>query len=260
MKRIIAMLTIVAALGVSHVALADVTIEMTHDGETQLLLVSETAIAAGTPEGKMIFDGKKEIMWVINEKEGTYQEITKKDLEKINEQMGDAKAQMEEKLKDLPPEQRAMVEKMMSGESMPGMPEMEVKRTVKALGQSKKVNDFKTSGYEVYENGVLVEEVWSASPGALDLGPEDFGAFKLMAEFMSTAAPGMEDFMGRFAKDMTETEEGEVPGFPVLTIEKNEGGEEIGRSELVRAEKGEIDPTSFELPDGLEKQKIEFGP
>lgn len=234
-------------------ASADVTIEMRHNDSPQVLFIAEDALCVEHPEGMMIFHAKKEVLWAVDAANESYHEITKEDLQKMGDQLAAMKTQMEESMKDMPPEQRAMVEKMMSGK-LPGGTPAEKEVTIKSLDAKKEINGFKTEGYEVYQEGVLREEVWTASPKALGLKLEDFEIFKKFSDFIGTGIPGMEDLVNSFAKDFNEPDADQVPGFPVLTIGKDAGGKEQDRTELVKAEKGKIDPAKFELPEGLEKQ------
>ena len=240
---------------VLQVACADVTIEMKHNETPQVLYVAEHKVCFDSPEGGMIFRGDKEKLWTIDGEQKSFQEITKEDLQEMNDQMAAAKSNMEAAMKEMPPEQRAAVEKAMSGR-LPSMAQ-QTERTVKPLGQKKVVNGFETAGYAVYRGGVLEEEVWAASPKALDLGAGDFAAFKELADFFGAGIPGMDDLVGRFAKDFDEPAENQVPGFPVLTIGKDPSGKEIWRSELIKVVEGTIDPSRFELPKGFKNESAE---
>ena len=82
------------------------------------------AEAAG-PNGQpmsMIFDGTKQVMWLVDTNRKTYSELTKADVDAMGGQMSAAMAQMEAAMRGMPPEQRAQMEAMMRGRGMPGMP------------------------------------------------------------------------------------------------------------------------------------------
>jgi len=240
---------------VCQLASADVTIEMKHNDQTQILYVAEHKVSFDLPEGTMIFRGDKEVLWAIDKNDKSYQEITKADLAEMGDQMSAAKSQMEAAMKEMTPEQRAAIEKAMAGKLSSSAAQTE--RTVKALGAKKVVNGFETAGYAVYHEGALEEEVWVASPKALKLSGEDLAAFKELAEFFGTGIPGMDDLMARFAKDFEKPAENEIPGFPVLTIRKDASGNETWRSELVKVEEGTIAPSRFELPKGLKNESAD---
>ena len=55
----------------------------------------------------MIFDGTAQVMRTIDDEAKTYTEMTKADVEKLSGQMSGAMAQMQEQMKNMPPEARA---------------------------------------------------------------------------------------------------------------------------------------------------------
>ncbi len=67
-----------------------------------------------------VFDGTKQIMWMINYDKKTYSEITKDDADRLGGQMSDAMGKMQAQMQAMPPEQRARIEAMMKGRMPPG--------------------------------------------------------------------------------------------------------------------------------------------
>ncbi|MDZ7379223.1 MAG: DUF3617 domain-containing protein, partial [candidate division KSB1 bacterium] len=61
----------------------------------------------------VIFRQDKERFWIINNKDKTYREITKQEVQTIKAQIDSAMAMMQEQMKNLPPEQRKMMEQRM---------------------------------------------------------------------------------------------------------------------------------------------------
>jgi len=231
-------------------ARADMTIEMKHNGTPQNIQVTDDKISMGMEDRGVIFRGDKNVLWIIDTPQKTYTEMTEEDARAMGEKVNDAMAQMKEAMKNMPPEQRAMMEKMMSGK----MAQLkESKRTVTPLHQEKTINGFKCSGYKVEGEGDELE-VWSADPKELKIKPEDMSAFKDFAAFMQSALPGMEQ-ISDLVKDFDHPREDQVPGFPVLTIAKNKDGSEAWRNELVQVDHDKIPASAFELPEGLTKTK-----
>ena len=62
----------------------------------------------------VVFDSGKQALYIINPEAKTYSELTKADADRMGGQINDAMAQMQAQLANMPPEQRAMVEKMMA--------------------------------------------------------------------------------------------------------------------------------------------------
>src|SRR5262249_23491001 len=61
----------------------------------------------------IMFDSTRQVMTVITDANQSYMELTKADLETLAAQMSGAMAQMQDMIKNLPPEQRAKYEAMM---------------------------------------------------------------------------------------------------------------------------------------------------
>jgi hypothetical protein len=255
MKRIAFSLVLVALLlGGVVPARADVTIQMKHNTEPQTLYVAPHAFQTATDGGKMIFRGDQKLLWMVDDKEKKYTELTEADAKAMGAKLGEAMAQMQEALKNAPPAQRAMMEKMMKGQ-MAGMTPKE--RTVKAMGQTKTINGFECAGYTVSVSDGSSTEVWAAEPKAIHLDPKDISVWKDFAEFMKAMLPGVDQFKD-LIKDYDNPGKDQVPGFPVLSIQRDKAGKEIWRSELVSVEKGSIPAEKFEVPAGFKKDKAKL--
>ena len=83
---------------------------------------TESSDQSGT-QSIMIFDGAKKVLTTIDVGKKTYREMTEADVEKLAAQMSGAMTQLQEQMKNMPPEQRAMMEKMSGrmGGAMAGM-------------------------------------------------------------------------------------------------------------------------------------------
>ncbi len=256
MKRLSVALLFAAGLCLAQgAARGDVTIEMKHNGEPQEVFLAEHMFSASTHDGGMIFRGDKKLLWAIDTKDKKYSEITEEDAKALGAKVTEAMAQMQEAMKNVPPEQRAMMEKMLAGK-MPGM--KETKRTVKPLGQSKEVNGFACAGYVVTTDDGSTTEIWAADPKAIHLEIKEIAVFKEFADFMKTMLPGLDQFKDMI-KDYEHPREDEVPGFPVLTIHKDKNGKEDWRTELVKIDSGAVAAEKFEVPSGFKKEKAAFG-
>ena len=251
MRNILVLLVAALLSGAATVpALADLTIEMKTDQGEQTLQVTSHQLAVQTRGQDVIFRGDKQVLWIVDPAEKSYTEMTEKDAEAMAAKVNDAMAQLKEAMKNVPPEQRAMMEKMMSGK-MTHLAKSE--RTVKPLDEKKTINGFDCSGYNVItDQGVT--EVWAADPAALKIKPEDLSVFKDLAQFMKSALPGMDQFTD-LAKDFEHPGKDQVPGFPVLTIGRDKDGKELYRAELIKVDHGTVPESVFDLPEGLTKKK-----
>jgi hypothetical protein len=250
MKKLAVFLIGSFLLGSGGAATADVTVEMKQNEQPMTLYATEDRMATESGQGGMIFLGPEKILRMINSEKKKYTEITEADAKAMAEKI----AQAQRAMASLPP---ALREKMAG--AMKGMGGAPAPRTVKPLHQSKTINGFPTDGYVVTVEGAKGEtEIWATAPGKLGVKATDLTVFKAMAEFMQQMIPGLES-MKDLIKDYDHPEPDQVPGFPVLTIQKDEGGKEIWRSELVRVDHGAVPGEKFAVPAGYKQEKLNLG-
>ena len=101
-----------------------------------------------------IIRSDKEVMYMVNPKDKTYSEITFKEIEAQLAKAGEQMKEMQEKLKDMPPEQRKMMEGMMGG--MMGEKEYQLKKT----GERKKVARYSCEKVLMMEGDKEAAEFW----------------------------------------------------------------------------------------------------
>jgi hypothetical protein len=230
-------------------ARADVTIEMRQDGKPLVTYVSQHKLASSSEAGGMIFLADEKVLRLIDAGRKRYTEMTAADAAALGEQM----AAMQQRVQNMPPQIR---------ERMPGMANMPGaggKRTVRALGETRKIRDFDATGYVVTTEGTKGEtEVWTTDPQNLGIQSVDFAVFRELAAFMRTMVPGLE-VMREMIKNYEQPGPGEVPGFPVLTIRRDENGGERSRTELIKCDRGSIPGDKFKVPAGFKKQDMDLG-
>jgi hypothetical protein len=266
-----------AALAVIAVsaARADLTIQMKADtlSLTTSLTSDKLRLDMGTQES-MIYRGDQQLMWMITPATGSYIEMTQEDLQSAGDQAAnmqsqlkqmmknmtpDQKKQMEEAMKNMPPEQRKAMEKMLQEPAeKPAVPE-KVQRTVKPTGEKKTINGFECAEYTVTSSDGMNADVWTANLKTIGIDPKELAALKGFGDFLSTAMPrgGSLDNSMLF-RDYEHPGPDDVPGIPILSIVKQEGGKE-GRFEIVRIDKGTVAADRFNPPEGLKKAESPFG-
>ena len=214
----------------------------------------------------MIFRGDKQTMWIVAPDQRTYQELTKEQIDRFGEQMGgkmaEMRKQMEEQLKNMPPERRAMIEKMMKSR-MGGMP-MAAPATSKTeyslVASDQQINQWTADKYEGVRDGEKQREMWTVPPDGIGLEASDFEVMTQMAEFVkgfSKFGGGQADQQSLFRVGGGEGKDQDFSGVPVRQIEY-QGGRPSSRSELKEARREDFDSTLFEVPAGFKKQQM-FG-
>jgi hypothetical protein len=198
---------------------------------------AENPGAANRPS-TVIIDAAGKRFLMINETEKTYFEMTEAEMKA-------RRAEMEEKVKSLPPEQRKRIEQMMGGAPGEKSPELKFERT----GEKKTVNGFDCDVYHVLDGSTPKEEDCLAPWSAKMLQRSDFAGLRKFAEEMAKDAgvAGRQMFQ-QFDK---------YPGFPVLRHPLEPGQHED--EELKSVKRGSIPAAMFAVPAGFTKKESPMG-
>jgi hypothetical protein len=204
--------------------------------------------ADGHPTRTTIFDAEKQVMWIVQPDKKTYNELTREDFERLYGQFSAMAAQMQERMKNLPPEQRAKLEKAMQGR---GMAVPASKPEFHKTG-SDHVGKWACDVYEQMENGAKSEEVCAASMAQLGLTPADLNVVTQLQNLFKHMLPPA---LGNRAFALGDAE---MQGFPGIAIRRvsYSGGHEQTREEMVDLTHGAIPDAAFVLPEGFTKKPM----
>ena len=198
----------------------------------------------------IIFDGAKQTLIIVNDTQKTYSEMTKADVDRIGGQMSAAMAQMQEQMKNMPPEQRERIQAMMGGRGMPGA--AAPKTTYKKVGTDT-VGKWTCEKYEGYQDEKKVSEMCTVDPKALGFTAADFQVTKQLAEFFSKLMPQSADRI--FA--IGSPEQQGYSGVPVRHVTRT--GAQRVTSELVDVKRESFPESTFAVPAGYTKTEGMFG-
>lgn len=196
----------------------------------------------------VIFDGQKQILYVVDNARKTYMEITKADLTQLQGQMQAMMSQMQAALEKVPPAQRAQMEALMKGR-LGGMGGAPAKIESKRAGTDK-VGRWACDKYEVLSNGQKVSDVCTVNPSALGVTVKDFEVTRQLAELAAGIAPQM---AAQISVVGTPERQG-FAGFPVRTIFY--AGANTTTTELVEASRQTFADSLFVVPAGFTKQSM----
>ncbi len=217
-----------------------------------LVLSSENNHRQGT-----VFLGDSGVMRLIDFDKKTYREMTKQDFEQMGSQVNDAMAQakkmMEERMKDMPPEQRQMMEQMMKqrlGQAPMAQPKP-VETVYTRTSSGKSISPWTCDTYEGHQNGEKRWEVCAADWGQLDLSPADFEVFQKMAELFKSIVPQGADQLFQVGSGDWQQRQG-YPGVPVLRIAYRNGAPYM-EYRLTELSRKTFDDSLFEVPSGFQK-------
>ncbi len=219
-------------------------------------------IAAGKTKqpGDVIYRGESREMMIVDHDDKSYTVIDQEAIEQLAGQVGQMAAQLQEALKNVPAEQRAMVEKMMR-ERMPAEAPARLAATVRRTGEHGEKAGYPCVKYEVLRGDRLVQELWVTDWDRVEGGEqvrqlfgELAGFFKQMMDAFASAAGDLGGMVGGLGDSVLEVMD-EIDGFPVLTRELD-GGELESESILRSASRRTLDPAEFEPPAGYKRRSM----
>jgi hypothetical protein len=201
----------------------------------------------------VLFDGDKQILYMINPGAKTYSEMTKADVDAAGAQLGGAMAEMQKALEGMPPAQRAQMEAMMKGR-MGGLPGAGgAAKTEYRRGGTSKVSKWTCDVYEGFQNNAKTGEVCTVSPSALGFTPADFEVSRQLAAFMRGLIPQGADQVFQTGRVQDQGYDG-VPVRRVTTI----AGRQI-TTELTSVARQTFPDSAFAIPDGFTKTTSPLG-
>jgi hypothetical protein len=205
------------------------------------------------PKGEtliVIFDGPQQILRTISVDRKSYTEMTKADADRMGAQVTMAMDAMKEKMAQLPPEQRAKMEAMMTkfGVMGPTAQAAATRPDYRRAGTDK-VGNWTCDKYEGFRNGEKVSEVCTVDPKALGLTAADFEISKQVAAFFQKLLPqGEEQFVG-----IGTVEAQGFAGIPLRRIRYRAGKAEL-TSEVTEVTRQTFAESSYDVPAGFQKQ------
>ncbi len=240
------------------------SIEMAAEGN-HLKMGIPARSESGKKDGFAVFRGGDDPkMVVVDHEQQSYYEMDRAQAQAIAGKVNDAMSQMQEALKNVPEDRRAMVEQMMKQQMPQSAPELP-KSTMRKTGDKATHAGFPCVKYEVLMDGRKVRELWVTDWNNIEGSQDVKATFEEMADFfrelmesfsgMAGAAGGLPggNNMG-FFEHMKE-----LDGFPVITKEFNDDGSLGNEATLRSASRRTIDPEDFEPPAGYKRQEMFTG-
>jgi hypothetical protein len=221
-------------------------------GSTQTMLVQDGMMRTNaSSNGAIILKGSTVI--VIDDKRKQYREMTKEDLKKLAAEASDAMAKLQNKLKSMSPEQRAMMEKMMGNRIPGGLGATDKPDTweSKDLGTTATVEGRRCHNWNLVRNGAPFQELCVVPFNSLP-GKEDVQ--KVFRE--------MADAFGDLAKSMPGADQSvkariAINGYPVRTRSYGSDGQlRPTETVLTKWVEESIPASTFDVPAGYTKAEL----
>jgi hypothetical protein len=168
-------------------------------------------------------DGGRNRLVMLDNDKGEYRELDQQTIDQMSGQVSAAAAQMQAQMKDMTPEQRAMVEQMMKGRGIATAPAASTAaRTVFTAKGSGTANGFACTKYDITRGGENVGELCAASPAAMRLSDADFKAYDKMKDLL-TSMLNMSSAILPNSVSMATLGQNGYSGFPVQQITIKDG-------------------------------------
>jgi len=224
-----------------------------------VLLRIEIDSVSSDEDGLVIYRGDRKEMIAADTERLEYYVIDEQAMNQMAGQFSDAMKEMQEQLKSMPPEQRAMAEQMMK-QRMPGLrPAQESPSTLRKTGESDTINGYDCEFYEVLKQGRKTRDMcvakWSDIEGGREAADAMIGLgqfFESMREAFSKAAGS--DFMGEQREIFAHMRE--LGGYPVYSRDYDDAGTLERESSLKSSRSETIDAAQFEPPEGYRRREM----
>jgi hypothetical protein len=221
------------------------------DGPAQTVLVQDGKIRASSGRDNAVII-KGSTITILDDGRKSYTEMDKEQIKKMAAQASAAMTQLQDKLKNMSPDQRAMMEKMMGDQIPGGMPsgKPDVYES-KDTGKTDAVEGRKCAVWHILRNGKLLEEV-CVVPFASLPGKENFEkSFKELADAFAEFSKGMPGVQNQVQVRAN------VNGYPVRTRSFDATGKLRGTETVMTKWVEESVPAaSFEVPAGYKKNEM----
>jgi hypothetical protein len=204
-------------------------------------------------DATMIF--KDDTLFSINHKDKSYYVMDRASMKKMADTLGPALKAMQEQMKNMTPEQRAQMQKMLGGRMPGGMGEPEKKEEIKRTTRTDKISGYSCTYVQVLEDGVLTDEMCVAPGNTLKGSDELIVAAKRMSDLLKEMMSSMDaPWLKQMAEKQTQNFE-KLGGIPVMSrhFEDGKPTNETSMS-FIRAES--LAASMFDVPSGYTKKDM----
>jgi hypothetical protein len=201
---------------------------------------------------------KDQAMYVLDPKSKSYRKIDKATIDQMSAKLAEARKKMEAAMAGMPPERRAMMEKMMGqmGGAAGAAGAQAPKRVLKNTGRTESVAGIKCTVWEASVAGQKEEELCAAPASAVTGGDDMMKTLRQVGEMLKGFTQG---FGANSKADNAWRDMDTINGVPILTRDF-EGGKVTSETRLNVARKEAVAAAQFDVPAGYTEKKITFGP
>lgn len=224
----------------SNVARSEVQMSRTH--------LRTDLVDAAKRQQVIIYDGTKDVLYIIDVAGKSYVEMTRADAERMGAQMQAATAALRQQMAGMSPAQRAAMEQKL-GPTMAAVLGGGARPTYKRTG-SGQVGRWACETYDGYVGDRKASEVCAADPKVFGLTLDDFAVTAQMTGFVGSMMPELADRLVALGTP--------AQGFSGLPIRSSSTvGSQPVTVELSEIRRVAIPDDAFQVPDGFRKQAMQ---
>lgn len=200
----------------------------------------------------MIF--KDDTIYAISHKDKSYVAMDRASMKRMADQINPGLKMLQEQMKNMTPEQRAQMEKMLGGR-LPGTDGAEPQQEIKRTSRNDKINGYSCTYVEVREAGQLTDEMCVAPSSALKGSGELMTAAKKMTALMQDMMASMDaPWLQQMARKQLQNFEA-LGGIPVLSRHYSDGKPQ-NEATLSKISSQSVAAALFEIPAGYTRKDM----
>ena len=239
---------------------ADTSIHYNQDGGNQPSAVyvtdSKLRVDHGNNGDWMLFDRNANAVYMVDPAKQRYTVIDQATVDRLGGAMASANRQMEEALKNMPPEQRARMRAMMKQQMQKMMNQQGASFETRTTGRSDNVAGMSCDIVETWQGEQKRSELCVADSSAIDLSAGEQQTMRALGNFGESMLNSIQSQAGDlFPEGMIDISSMQqlTRGVPLRVVDFQGGG----RSEVERVSHDGIGDELLSVPAGYERQQID---
>lgn len=196
-------------------------------------------------DSSVVFLAEPGTLYVLDHSDHSYVEVDRNAMQSVAKSLGEAKAEMRERLANLPPERREKAEKLLADSVGPDR--KAVKTEVRQTGRKETIAGIPCSDVELWVNGKKEADVCRASFAAAHVPREDLDAVREMVGMLrSSVAALAPDSLREGGLDAIGTMQ-QVDSLPLRMVTYRDGKPSL-ETRVLEVKEEAAPATAFEVP------------
>jgi hypothetical protein len=196
-------------------------------------------------------------MYIIDDEKKSYHVLDEAAMKRMGDRMAQAREQMQAQMASMPPEQRAMMEKMMGRAAAPSAPPPVTRSDYRRTTRSESAAGVSCKVWEGYENGKKTEEICVAPVGSIPGGGEFIAALKQMAINMDAFTKSLGG-NARHRMENAWSQLDSIGGLPIISRDFD-GGKVTSTMTMKSIKSASLPAATFSPPAGYKMEAMDMG-